>query len=81
MDTKLLTTHVPVPLADKVDEIANRLEQSSDWVVKQAVTAWVARQEDRYRATLDALDDVDNGLLYEHSFIENWANGLNAEQR
>lgn len=79
MDTKLLTTHVPAPLADKVNEIAARLDRSSDWVVEQAVIAWVSRQEDRYRETLEALADVDRGLLRDHAFIEKWADGLGAE--
>lgn len=36
MNTKVLTTHVPVPLAEKVDQIAVRLERSRGWIVKQA---------------------------------------------
>jgi hypothetical protein len=33
-NTKVLTAHVPVPLADKVDQLANRLERSLGWVIK-----------------------------------------------
>ena len=28
MDTKVLTAHVPLPLAEKVDQIAGRLERN-----------------------------------------------------
>lgn len=80
MDTRLLTTHIPTPLADKVDEIAARLEQSSDWVVEQAVKAWVNQQEGRYQATRDGLADVDSGLVYDHALMEQWANSLSPEQ-
>ncbi|WP_207650569.1 ribbon-helix-helix domain-containing protein [Acidithiobacillus albertensis] len=32
--TKVLTAHVPLPLADKVDQMASRLERSRGWIVK-----------------------------------------------
>lgn len=33
--TKVLTAHVPLPLADKIDQIATRLERSRGWIMKQ----------------------------------------------
>ena len=39
----VLTAHVPLPLAEKVDEMATRLERSRGWVVKQALSAWIAQ--------------------------------------
>ncbi len=41
MSTKVLTAHVPLSLAEKVDEIAARLERSRGWIMKQALAAWV----------------------------------------
>ena len=38
-NTKVLTAHVPLPLAEKVDQLANRLERSRGWVIKQALSA------------------------------------------
>lgn len=40
-ETKVLTAHVPLPLAEKVDQITARLERSRGWIVKQALTAWI----------------------------------------
>ena len=37
MDTKVITAHVPLPLAEKVDELAARLERPRGWIVKQAL--------------------------------------------
>ena len=34
METKVLTAHVPLPLAEKVDEMATRLERSRGWIVR-----------------------------------------------
>lgn len=41
--TKVITAHVPLPMADKVDQMAARLERSRGWVIKQALSAWLAR--------------------------------------
>ncbi|PLU45469.1 CopG family transcriptional regulator, partial [Sinorhizobium medicae] len=45
METKVLTAHVPLPLAEKVDQIAARLERSRGWIVKQALTAWIDQED------------------------------------
>ncbi len=75
-DTKVLTAHVPLPLAEKIDEIAARLERSRGWIVKQALASWVEQQEERHRLTLEALADVDAGSVLDHSAIEHWAANL-----
>jgi predicted transcriptional regulator len=62
-DTRVRTAHVPNPLAVKVDEIAQRLDRSRGWVVKQALADWVAREEERHRMTLEGLADVDAGRM------------------
>ena len=79
MDTKVLTAHVPRPLADKVDELAARLERSRGWVVKQALAAWVEQEEERRRLTLEALADVDAGHLIDHQAIQAWADSLETD--
>lgn len=37
-ETKVLTAHVPLPLAEKVDQVALRLERSRSWIMKQALS-------------------------------------------
>ncbi len=39
IDTKVLTAHVPLVLADKVDRLVAQLDRSRGWIVKQALTA------------------------------------------
>jgi len=51
LETKVLTAHVPIDLADKVDYLAERLDRSRGWVVKQALAAWVDQEEERTRLT------------------------------
>lgn len=74
--TKVLTAHVPLPLADKVDQLASRLERSRGWIVKQALSAWVDQEEERSRLTREALADVDSGHLIDHQAVQAWAESL-----
>jgi predicted transcriptional regulator len=76
METKVLTAHVPLPLAEKVDQLAERLERSQGWIVVQALAAWVEQQEERCRLTLDALADVDAGRVVDHQAVRAWADSL-----
>jgi predicted transcriptional regulator len=76
MDTKVLTAHVPLQLAEKVDQLAARLERSRGWIVKQALMAWIAQEEERSRLTHEALADVDAGHVIDHQAVQAWAESL-----
>jgi predicted transcriptional regulator len=78
--TKVLTAHVPLNLADKVDAMASRLDRSRGWVVKQALAAWVDQEEERHRMTLEALSDVDAGRVIDHQAIQAWADSLTTDK-
>lgn len=77
--TRVLTAHVPVSLAEKVDEMASKLERTRGWVVKQALTAWVDLEEERSRLTREALDDVETGRVIDHHAMQAWADSLDTE--
>ena len=79
MDTKVITAHVPLPLADKVDELATRLERSRGWIVKQALSAWIEQEEERRQLTLEALADVDAGRVIGHQSVQAWAESLDTD--
>ena len=78
-NTKVLTAHVPVPLAEKVDQLAKRLERSRGWIIKQALSAWIEQEEERRRLTLEALADVDAGHVIDHQAIQAWADSLDTD--
>ena len=80
METKVLTAHVPLPLAEKVDQLATRLERSRGWIVKQALTAWIDQEEERRRLTLEALADVDSGAIIDHQSVQAWADSLDSDK-
>lgn len=79
-DTKVLTAHVPLLLADKVDQLAARLERSRGWIIKQALTAWVEQEEERSRLTREAMADVDAGRVIDHRAVQAWADSLGTDQ-
>lgn len=76
----MLTAHVPLPLADKVDQMAARLERSRGWIMKQALSAWIAQEEARDRLTQEALADVDAGRVLDHHAVQAWADSLGTDQ-
>ncbi len=80
MKTKVLTAHVPLSLAEKVDRMATRLERSRGWIVKQALSAWIAQEEERSRLTREALADVDAGRVISHQSVQAWAASLDTDQ-
>jgi predicted transcriptional regulator len=80
MNTKVLTAHVPVPLVEQVDRLANQLERSRGWVVKQALTAWVAEAEHHHQLTLEALQDVDAENTLSQQAMQAWADSLSTDK-
>ena len=80
METKVVTAHVPLDLATKVDVIAARRDRSRGWILKQALTLWVDQEEQRHRLTLEALADVDAGKTIDHDEVENWVENLSTDK-
>jgi predicted transcriptional regulator len=75
-ETRVLTAHVPIPMAEKVDELSDRLERSRGWIMKQALSSWIAQEEERDRLTHEALTDVDADRVIDHQAVQAWADSL-----
>lgn len=78
--TRVLTAHVPIPLAEKVDQLAAHLERSRGWIMKQALSSWIALEEERDRLTQEALADVDAGRVIDHQAVQAWADSLDTDE-
>lgn len=76
MSTRVLTAHVPTELAEQVDEAAERLDRSRAWIVKQALAAWLEREEWKHRMTLEGLADIEAGRTVAHEDMKAWAASL-----
>ena len=81
MDTRVVTTHLPTDLAEKLDGLAERLDRPRGWIVKEAIASFVALEEKRHRLTLEALADVEAGRTVDHAEIEAWVRGLAKPKR
>jgi len=77
--TRCVTAHVPVEMAERVDQMAERLERSKNWIVKQALSAWLNQEEERSRLTREALADVDAGRVIDHQAVQAWAASLTTD--
>ncbi len=80
MDTKVMTAHVPLPLARKIDDLATRLDRPRAWIVKQALAAWVGEEEERHRLTLAGMADVTAGRVVDQADVEAWAASLASDK-
>ena len=80
MDTKVMTAHVPLPLARKIDDLATRLDRPRAWIVKQALAAWVGEEEERHRLTLAGMADVTAGRVVDQADVEAWAESLASDK-
>ncbi|MCP1290410.1 ribbon-helix-helix protein, CopG family [Chromobacterium sp. S0633] len=77
--TKVITAHIPLPLAEKVDQMADRLERSCGWIIKQALSAWIAQEEVRNQLTREALAEVEAGNVIDHQAVQAWADSLGTD--
>jgi predicted transcriptional regulator len=80
LETKVLTAHIPLPLAERVDQMAARLERSRSWIMKQALSDWISQEEERSRLTREALADVDSGHIIDHQNVQAWAESLSTDE-
>lgn len=79
-ETRVITAHVSLPMAEKIDELATRLERSRGWIIKQALAAWIDQEEERSRLTREALEDVDQGRVVDHQAVLAWAESLGTDK-
>ena len=74
--TWVISAHVPVQLAERVDQMAAHLGRSTDWILKQALVTWINQEEERGRLTRAALADVGAGHVIDHQAVQAWADSL-----
>lgn len=77
--TRILTTNVPIPVAEKVDELAARYDRPRGWIVKQALAAWIDWEEEKHRRTLEGLADVDAGRVVSQEAMDKWVASLGTD--
>ena len=76
MDKRVLTAHVPIDLAQRLDSFAERRDRSRGWVVKQALTSYIDWEEEKDRLTLESLEEAERLGTIPHEEIAAWAESL-----
>ncbi|WP_028969855.1 CopG family ribbon-helix-helix protein [Sphingomonas sp. URHD0057] len=66
---RVVTANLPAKLVSRLDEIALRIDRSKSWIVRQALTEWLAEEQRRYELTLEALKSVDQGSTIPHEEV------------
>ena len=69
-DGRVVTAKLPDVLVSRMDEIADRIDRSKGWIVRQAVAEWLAEEQRRHELTLEAFKDVDEGRTIPHEEVE-----------
>jgi len=67
---RVVTAKLPDELVSHLDEVADRLDRSKSWIIREAVSEWLAEERRRYELTLEALREVDDRLTYSQQEVE-----------
>ena len=68
-DGRVVTAKLPDDLVSEMDKVADRIDRTKSWIVRQAVSEWLAEEQRRYELTLEALKDVDEGRTVPHEEV------------
>ena len=50
MEKKVITTHIPKDLADRLEQAAKSLDRPKAWVMKQALSDWLKEHQRKIKA-------------------------------
>lgn len=77
--TRVVTAHLPVDLAEELDDFAYRIERPRGWVIKEALGVYLAEEAEKDRLTRIALASVDAGDVIPHEAVAKELEALEAE--
>ena len=71
----ITSVRLPEELAERVEELAAKLQRSKSWIINEALRVYVERaevDEQRWRETLKALDSVRAGKVVDGDAVDQW---------
>ena len=68
-DGRVVTARLPDDLVDRMDEVADRIERTKSWIVREAVSQWLMEEQRRHELTLEALKGIDEGRTIPHEEV------------
>ena len=80
-DGRVVTAKLPDDLVTEMDEVADRIERSKSWIVREAVSQWLAEEKRRHELTLEGLRAIDEGRVMSHEDMKAWAERKKRDER
>ena len=65
-DGRVVTAKLPDDLVEQMDVIAQRIERTKSWIIREAVSQWLTEEQRRFDLTMEALRSVDEGRTHSH---------------
>lgn len=69
------TVRLPSSVEQQLDTIAAQLQRSKSWIINQALSEYIARQQleqERWLQTLEAMESATQGKLVDASKVHDW---------
>lgn len=76
------TVRFQAEVEQQLEVIAKRLHRSKGWVINQALSEYIERQQleqDRWQQTLDAMESAAQGKVVDASEVHSWLNSWGTE--
>lgn len=76
------TVRLQSEVEQQLEEIASRLHRSKGWVINQALSDYIQKQQleqDRWQQTLDAMESAAQGKVVEASEVHSWLKSWGTE--
>ena len=67
---RVVTAKLPDELVSQMDAVAARIDRSKSWIVREAVSEWLAEEQRRYELTLEAMSSMDAGRSFSQEEVE-----------
>ena len=76
METKMLKAHIPLPLAERLQDVADHLGIEPSAIISKAIAAWLEREEERRVLDLRSLASTNAMFVIETHRVRDWADSL-----
>jgi predicted transcriptional regulator len=76
------TVRLQAEVEQHLETIANKLHRSKGWVINQALSEYIERQQreqERWKQTLEAMESAAQGKLVDASEVHSWLNSWGTE--
>lgn len=76
------TVRLQAEVEHQLEAIANRLHRSKGWVINQALSEYVEKQQleqERWQQTLDAMESAAHGKVVDAEEVHSWLSSWGAE--